>query len=340
MRYLALIALLAGVLILGLVAATIDWAEVWGWLRQLGGAGFALILGVFFAAFLFDTLAWQLTLPSIGRNAAWTARLFGIRMIGSALNQVLPLASLGGEPVKAVLLNLRFGVEFRETTASFLLSETIKAVALVAFAVLGGLWMFVTSAATPELRLNAMLGTGALALFVLAFFLIQRLRLVSRSFRMPLLRRAQTRLRGLLGIFGSVEDQLIAFYTRQGRDCFRAILLAFAGWVLGAVEVFATFAFLGHPISFGEAWVIEASVMVVRMALFFVPAQIGAQEGVFLIVAGAITGSPALAIAMAIVRRLRELSFVALGLAVGWPQIRLARRNDALARPTPPTSRT
>ena len=55
----------------------------------------------------------------------------------------------------------------------------------------------------------------------------------------------------------------------------------------------------------------------VRSSTFFIPLSIGAQEGAFLIVAGTLTGAPALGLSMGLVRRFRELIWIAFGYLVG-----------------------
>ena len=52
--------------------------------------------------------------------------------------------------------------------------------------------------------------------------------------------------------------------------------------------------------SFVDAWIIEAVAQLVRTGTFFIPASIGAQEGAFMLVCAAMTGSPALGVAVAV----------------------------------------
>lgn len=75
--------------------------------------------------------------------------------------------------------------------------------------------------------------------------------------------------------------------------------------------------FLGAPVSFWEAWIIEATAQLVRAGLFFIPAGIGVQEGAFVLICGAITGTPALGVAVSIVRRIREVVWIAWGFLIG-----------------------
>ena len=57
-------------------------------------------------------------LPSIRPELRWVYRLWKVRMVGEALNFVLPAASMGGEPVKVVLLKSSHGIGYHEGASS------------------------------------------------------------------------------------------------------------------------------------------------------------------------------------------------------------------------------
>lgn len=78
-----------------------------------------------------------------------------------------------------------------------------------------------------------------------------------------------------------------------------------------AASLSATFALLGDPITFANALLIEAAVQLVRTLAFVVPAGLGAQEAAMLLAAEAIVGAPATGVAAAVVRRGRELVWIA-----------------------------
>jgi uncharacterized membrane protein YbhN (UPF0104 family) len=58
-------------------------------------------------------------------------------------------------------------------------------------------------------------------------------------------------------------------------------------------------------------------VQTVRTGLSFVPAGLGAQEGAFLVVFSALSGTPTLGASVALVRRFREIVWVLWGAVVG-----------------------
>ena len=81
---------------------------------------------------------------------------------------------------------------------------------------------------------------------------------------------------------------------------------------------------------------IEGFLALVRTMLFFVPADVGTQEGSLVLICGAITGSPATGLALATIRRFRDLLLVVSGLAVGSHyHVRDARESEAGEEPAP-----
>ena len=88
--------------------------------------------------------------------------------------------------------------------------------------------------------------------------------------------------------------------------------------MLGAVELYVILGFLGRPITFGEAWLIESVLQLLRAGRFFIPANLGASEVRFVVMVGALTGQPSLGLAAAVVRRSREVLWISLGLLLGW----------------------
>jgi uncharacterized protein (TIRG00374 family) len=309
--------LLVGFGVLVVVIQSVDLTAVWHQLEQLGWVGLFIVLAISPIWHINDTIAWMLTFRSIKPSFPWFRRLFGVHIVGDALNNVTPFASLGGEPVKAVLLKNNHGIEVRETTATLLMAHTVIVCALVIFLIIGVALMFNVPSLPESYRVIAGVALTTLILLVVSLLLIQRYRFVSRVGRW--LSHSWLGARALRAVdhIREVEGHLISFYSETPERFAAALLLQFWNWCMGAVEIYLVLWFLGHPIGFTDAWVVEASVVLVRNALLFVPASIGAQEGTFLLVCGAITGVPAVAVAVALIRRLRELTWIVIGIAMG-----------------------
>lgn len=318
MRILTVVLLIAGVILFGVILSRSDLSQVWEHVRQLGWFGVAAIFGIYFTAFLFDVSAWTLTFRDRAFSARWLSRVWRVKIVGEALNSTTPLGSLGGEPVKAALLNRHYGVGYRESVATLVLNQTITITAQILFMSASFVLMLRSDALDTSYHLAAGGALGVLCVLIGLFFGFQRFRVASRTGGWLGRSWLGTRLDRALNIIGDVEDRLVSFYIGARGRFATAICLQFTNWMLGALEIYVVLDLLGHPVAFTDAWLIEGTVVLVRSAFFLVPASMGTQEATFLIVCGAITGSPGLALAVALIRRGRELVWISLGLLIGW----------------------
>jgi uncharacterized protein (TIRG00374 family) len=313
--YLKLGFLLAGVALLGVIVATTDLAAAARLVARMDG-GLAVVLLIYFAAFAGDTASWHLAFRPVPMTLLWAWRLWLVRMVGEAFNNTLPAGGMGGEPVKAVMLKQRYGVAYQQGAASLFLTKTVNMIALVAFLAVGFVMMQGNAQLTPPYKAVAAVGLGALAGAILVFFAIQRYRLSSAIASWLAGRTGGLRLARAVDHIGQVEAQFVAFYTRSPARFGGALALAFGNWLLGVAEIYYALLFIGHPVAWQDAWIIEAAAQLIRTGTFFIPASLGAQEGVFLLLCGAIVGSPTAGIALALVRRIREIVWISSGFAI------------------------
>jgi uncharacterized protein (TIRG00374 family) len=315
-RILKTLYVLIGVVLLVVVLSEIDLAEVWRRASQIGW-GLAVVLALYLGAFVIDTFTWQMALVSIPLTASWLYRFWKVRMVGEVFNSVMPAAGMGGEPVKAVLLKRYYGIGYGPATVSLILAKTINMVALVVFLAIGFLLMLGSEALSANHKTLAGLGLAAFFVGTALFFAVQRLRASSLAGTWISRWNFARRIEAGLHHIQDMDERLVGFYTRHRGRFAVAVALAFVNWLIGIAEIYYTMIFLGHPLSLAEAWIIEAVAQLVRAGTFFIPASIGAQEGAFLLVYTAITGSPALGIVVALVRRLREVLWIGWGVALG-----------------------
>ena len=316
MRALKILYLLLGVGLLAVVIAEIDLAVVSANVTRVG-IGFAAILAIYLVAFVLDSVSWQITISSVPLNARWAYRVWKLRMVGEAFNTVMPGAGMGGEPVKAALLKKHHGVGYRKAAASLILAKTINMIALVAFLIVGFVLMIAGAGLPATFEAVAAAGLAILGVAVLLFFVIQRFGITGLTGTWLSRWRFGRRIDDVLHHIHDMDERLIGFYTKARGRFAAALALAFVNWLLGVVEIYVALVFLGHPVSWADAWIIESSAQLVRTGAFFIPAAIGAQEGAFLLVCGAITGSPSLGFSASVVRRLREIVWIVWGFALG-----------------------
>jgi len=312
------LALFVGLGLLGFIVAQADLADLWRRLVQLGGIGALAVVAVYFLAFLVDTASWHLMLPSARLNVDWLYRLWKVRMVGEAFNLVIPAGSVGGEPVKAFLLKKFHGIGYREGGASLIIARTVNLLALISFSAVGFALMFAEEDLPALYRWVAGTGLLALGLGVAGFYAVQRWRTASRLAGWLAQRRIGRRLERFLEHIQDVDDRFAHFYIeRRGRFA-GAWLLSLLNWLIGMVELYAIMWFLGQPLALSDIWLIEAMAQLVRAAAFVIPGSLGATEGVLFLLYGALTGVPTLGLVVAVVRRARELLWIAWGLALGW----------------------
>ncbi len=309
-----IIFLLAGFALLYLIVRDIDLGDVADLVGDVGAAGIAVVIFVYFLAFLGDSVSWMLILTSLPVTFTWIRRTFIVRLAGEAFNNVVPAGGFAGEPVKAVLLKSRYGIGYTEASASIVMARTVNMIALIVFLVIGFVFMVLSNDIDGTLKTTASAGLVFLSIGTALMFAVQRY-----SFSTWLAakfggRTWAMRAAGAIKIVEDLDRRFLDFYTHNRGRLWGALFLAFVNWMLGVVEVYFTFLFLGTEIAWTDAWMMEALAQMIRAAVFFIPLGIGAQEGAFVVITTAVTGAPGLGLACAAVRRIREVSWILLGL--------------------------
>jgi len=315
-RIVRIVFLFIGVSLLGVIIANTDMQGAWHLVSQVGW-GIALILLIFFTTFLGDNFSWQITLRGVPLNAAWFFRLWVIRMIGEAFNNTLPAGGIGGEPVKAILLNRHFHVTYIDGTASLFASKTVNLIALIGFLSFGFAFMLDEDRLPLQLQWVGGLGLAVLACTIVAFFGAQRFGASSFSLGWFSDKFGGKRLSEAVARVAEVEERFEEFYAQSPGRFGAALAISFAVWVFSIVEVYAALYLLGYPISWVEAWITEAAVQLVRAAAFFIPAGLGALDGTLLVLCSIFTGAPTAAAAVVLLRRLRDILWICAGFGLG-----------------------
>ncbi len=318
MNYVKPLCLLLGLLLLGLAVRDMDMTEVLSHVRDIGLFGMGFVLLFFAATFLMDVAGWQLALLSVPLDLRWLWRLYLVRTAGEAINNITPFGSMGGEPVKALMLKTRYGVSYQDSSVSLILAKTLILMALVLFLALGFCLLLPAERLSTSYKAVAALGLTGLATGIGLFFLVQRYRISSWLGRHLGARWASRRWQQAVRLVHEIDERVAGFYTAHRGRMMGVFLLALLNWIMGVGEVYAVMYLLGHPVSFVDAWIMEALVQLVRAGTSFIPSSLGAQEGTFKVVCAALTGDPSLGLACAVVRRVREVIWIAAGIGLWW----------------------
>lgn len=314
-------------LVLGLVvfAGLIYGVGLGAILDVLGHLGWLtpLIALPYFTSYLVDSIGWWWILryefnasPGNPRRPPHLLHLFAVRAAGEAVNAVTPTAYLGGEPLKAWLLQ-RCGIPLAPALASVLVSKTALILTQGGYVFLGLLVALHRWRPAIPLSLAAAVG---LLLGILTFGLLigaQRRGLFGSL--LALVRRWSGRgalLASMEADLHALDDCLREFYDSRVRDFSICCALHFLGWIVGSLEVYLALWLLGHPVGFAVAFAIEALSGVAKMAAVIVPASLGVQEGGQVLIFVAFGLAAPLAVTFGLLRRGRELLWIGFGFAM------------------------
>ena len=317
MKLLKLLYLLGGAALFVALLLALDVKSALALIWQAGPLGIAGLCLVFFVLFSLDALLWLALVPEIPHTWRWYRRLIRVRLVGEAFNLIVPAGGFGGEPLKAVLLKSHYGVGYRESSAGLVLARIQSLIGQFLFVCLA----IVVMAAATDLP-NLYQASAGAALAVLAgmtagFIVTPKLRLSSRLGRRFDGRRWARALDASLAAIEAVEDKVNAFARAHRARYAASIALATLRWTLGAAEMWLAMRLLGHPVGVAEAIVLEGLLQLARSVSFFIPANLGTQDGAVALAAAAITGVAAAGLGAALLRRVREVIFIAIGFAVG-----------------------
>lgn len=285
---------------------------------RLGTVGVAVMLMPSTLMYLLDCLGWRFTL---GQHSAAVpfSRLFVIRTAGELVNATTPAAYVGGEPLKAHLLK-QFAIPMVDGLASVIAAKTAMTIAQIVYILLGiglGMWILFPSGSTDAghvLSLAAALSLALLLFGTALFILIQRRGLF--TFLLTVLGRCRIRVAPLEARrekLLALDNSILRFYT-HARTPFLFSTTAFLfGWLVEAMEVYVILLYLGEPIDLLTALSIDALSTFIKGGTFFVPGSVGAQEAGNLLLLRAFGYSDVTGITFALLRRARELLWIAIG---------------------------
>jgi putative membrane protein len=236
-----------------------------------------------------------------------------MRWLGESVSNLLPMAQVGGDVVRARLAVLN-GTRISVSAATVLVDITVSVFTQTVFTLLG-LGLLILATGRTNLMAPALAGAPLAVAAIAGFYIIQRLGLF-RLFTTIVSRCANNpQWRSLAGKGGEVDEVLREIYAKR-RVIFACCLTTMASWLIGSAEVWIGLCALGVPSSFDKAVILESIGQGVRSALFFIPGAIGVHEGGYVFVGGLLGIPGETAFALALIRRVRELALGVPGLIV------------------------
>jgi hypothetical protein len=298
-RVLAVIAALGGVVLFAYAVRRAGVDEIVEGIRRIGW-GLLPILGLAGLRFVLRAAAWRQCMPPGAKLSIW--RAFSAYLSGDAVGNS-PLGMAASEPTKALLVRHRLTTA--ESVSSLALDNLVYAASIAVVVIAALIALLITTPLPRE-------GRGAIvaALVVIVLGGAVMLRVLrgtwsGESEQRPRWRESLSRVR----------QSVVAFWSASPDRIARALLLDMGFHVLAVYEIYLTIGWLlgGRP-TIAQALVFEGLNRVVTAAFKFVPFRVGIDEALTGALAPVIAVQPVAGVTLALVRKVRNLAWTAVGL--------------------------
>lgn len=314
---------IAGVALAAWLLQSYGIGQILDLLGRAGWLGMAAVVAFHLVQVVFSAAAWRaIAGPTVPQPSL--RDFVALRWIREGVNNLLPVAQIGGEFVAARLLQRR-GVPLSSAIAGSVADLTIEVVTQIAFTLLG-LGLLIGGGGGDGIAGPIASGLGVAVLAVVGFLGVQWLGVSN------LIEKGLGRLGRAFGWTGPAQaeglhETLIACYRAPSRVALSAAW-HLVSWLLGGVEVCLALYFLGHDVGLGPGLVIESLGQALKAAAFAVPGALGVQEGGYIVVCQLFGLAPDVALALSLMKRLREV-------ALGVPSLIAWQRLEARRPPHP-----
>ncbi|WP_338663985.1 lysylphosphatidylglycerol synthase domain-containing protein [Pararoseomonas sp. SCSIO 73927] len=252
------------------------------------------------------------------------AGLAFLRWVRVSTNALLPIVQAMGELIRAQLL-VRMGVAKVKVIASLAIDLGTEMASQIVFSLMGlAALLLIPHAAGTSATFWAVAGTALGAGVTGVFIAAQRWGLFKAVEGM--LPKLAARVGWTsLGELSGLNDTVQHLYAQPGR-LWRSGGWHMVSWLVGVVETWAAMRAVGIEAGLAEALVIESLGQAVRSAGFFIPGALGVQEGGYVLICALFGIPPDKAIALVLIRRIRDI-------ILGVPGVIAWRLSVAGARP-------
>lgn len=286
----------------------------------LAGFGLLWLLPIRLLVMALNAQGWRDLFPKTAPVSlgllTWAA------FVRNAINTLLPVARVGGE-VMAPHLLARRGVSLPFAIASVVVETTVTLFVQMAMTLVG-LGLLASYIGDPALSHSLLIGLAVAFPVVLLFVLVQ-VRSAPFSRLQPLIRRLTGPLSAPLLDGEAVDDALRTLYTR-GPALLRCAFWQGLSMLGGAGEFWVILRLLHEPVSLRLVVMLEVLIQALQSAAFIVPGALGVQEGGLVAVGAAAGLSAEVALAVSLIRRIRQVG-------VSLPVLLVWMRNRGGGRP-------
>ena len=301
------------VCLVGTVAAVGPGTIVDGALRL--GAWFWPLAIVNLLWYTADALGWGRVLGPQGRKPGRTARLIWAQVAGEAINNATPMMNLGGEPMKGLLL--RGHAPDDTIVASLVVDNTLKVLAAILFLAAGLAPALIVLDLEPPVQVALVAALAVLAALIGLAGLAQATGFLGRCLdlgrRLGIPPRTLQRHRPAAD---RIDAAIGRFYRERRVDFAASMAWHVAARLIATLDAAVLLTLMGSPVGVLQALCIQTVSVLMNLAFAFIPMQIGAAEGGHFVLFQALGMDPATGVTFSLVRRVRGLLWIGVGLLV------------------------
>jgi putative membrane protein len=309
MKFGAIIGGIVGVCLSAWLLESYGVGRILDLLHHAGWFGILTVVAFHPVQILFSALGWRVIAgPTEPRPGLRT--YMAMRWIREGVNNLLPVGQIGGEFVVARLLQ-RNGMQLAPAIAGTVADLTMEMVTQILFT-LFGLLLLLRSVGDGGIAGYVISGLAIAALVAVSFVGSQWFGLAS-GIEKGLMRLGRSFGWSATANVTGLHDALISCYRSPSRLAW-ASLWQMVSWLLGGVEVCLALHFLGHDVGIVPGLIIESLGQALKAVGFAVPGALGVQEGGYIVICQVFGLSPEMAIALSLMKRLREVGLGVPGL--------------------------
>lgn len=339
-----------GLTVLAIMVAQLDFDEVW---KGISHAGYWFLAVVVLWAFLyiFNATAWYIIIthpaPPKGRESSLHStppspsgslsfgegggrgsgsgervsffHIYRLTVSGFALNYATPGGLMGGEPYRIMSISPIVGAE--RASSSVILYAMTHMFSHFWFWAISIVLFLITQVVTLELGILLALCTVFCILGLWFFMAGYRKGLANRALNIarhiPFIKRwAEPFIASHKEQLDTIDSQISALHKQNPRTFVAAVLLELTCRIVSSLEIYFILLVLMPEVSFIQCILILAFTSLFANLMFFIPLQLVGREGGFLMSTAAFGISTSGGIFVALLVRLRELIWTAIGLAL------------------------
>ena len=312
-----------GLLVLIIMVTQLDFQEVWAGVRH-AGYWFANVLVLWAILYVFNTATWYIIIDSIGNEKGVCEKckvgfwwLYKITISAFALNYATPGGLMGGEPYRIMSLSPKIGTQ--RASSSVILYVMTHIYSHFWFWLLSVPLYIITQKMTPLTYILLPI-IAAIALLAIWFFLRGYKRGIAmtgmtilshfpmvKKWAGPFIERNRERL-------AEVDEQIAALHNQNPRTFKTAVVLELLCRLFSTLEIYFILMVIMPQVTIPQCILIYAFTTLFANMLFFMPLQLGGREGGFLMSTEGLSMTANAGIFVALLVRLRELIWTAIGL--------------------------